>query len=49
MGRSRSNLGDIRRATRRQRCAIYTRVSTVHGLDMEFKSLDAQRGACYAL
>ncbi len=27
------------------RCAIYTRVSTEHGLDMEFNSLDAQREA----
>jgi site-specific DNA recombinase len=26
------------------RCAIYTRVSTEHGLDQEFNSLDAQ---CY--
>ena len=25
-----------------QRCAIYTRVSTEHGLDQEFNSLDAQ-------
>ena len=24
------------------RCAIYTRVSTEHGLDQEFNSLDAQ-------
>ena len=24
------------------RCAIYTRVSTDHGLDQEFNSLDAQ-------
>ena len=30
------------------RCAIYTRVSTEHGLDQEFNSLDAQREACEA-
>jgi site-specific DNA recombinase len=30
------------------RCAIYTRVSTDHGLDQEFNSLDAQREACEA-
>src|SRR6185503_6725800 len=27
------------------RCAIYTRVSTDHGLEQEFNSLDAQREA----
>jgi len=27
------------------RCAIYTRVSTEHGLDQEFNSLDAQYDA----
>jgi hypothetical protein len=27
------------------RCAIYTRVSTDHGLDQEFNSLDAQYDA----
>ena len=26
-----------------QRCAIYTRKSTEHGLELEFNSLDAQR------
>jgi DNA invertase Pin-like site-specific DNA recombinase len=31
-----------------QRCAIYTRKSTEHGLDQEFNSLDAQRDACEA-
>ena len=31
-----------------RRCAIYTRVSTDHGLDQEFNSLDAQREACEA-
>ena len=30
------------------RCAIYTRVSTEHGLDQDFNSLDAQREACEA-
>ena len=30
------------------RCAIYTRKSTEHGLDLEFNSLDAQREACEA-
>jgi site-specific DNA recombinase len=30
------------------RCAIYTRVSTEHGLDQDFNSLDAQREACGA-
>jgi site-specific DNA recombinase len=31
-----------------QRCAIYTRKSTEHGLEQEFNSLDAQREACEA-
>jgi DNA invertase Pin-like site-specific DNA recombinase len=31
-----------------QRCAIYTRKSTEHSLDLEFNSLDAQREACEA-
>src|SRR5262249_47439655 len=30
------------------RCAIYTRKSTEHNLDVEFNSLDAQREACEA-
>jgi DNA invertase Pin-like site-specific DNA recombinase len=30
------------------RCAVYTRKSTEHNLDMEFNSLDAQREACEA-
>jgi site-specific DNA recombinase len=30
------------------RCAIYTRKSTEHNLDLEFNSLDAQRDACEA-
>jgi site-specific DNA recombinase len=38
------------KATERKllRCAIYTRKSTEHNLDLEFKSLDAQREACEA-
>jgi hypothetical protein len=32
-----------------QRCAIYTRKSTEHNLDLEFNSLDAQREACEAI
>jgi len=28
------------------RCAIYTRKSTEHNLDLEFNSLHAQREAC---
>ncbi len=28
------------------RCAVYTRKSTEHNLDLEFNSLDAQREAC---
>src|SRR3954464_9752914 len=31
-----------------QRCAIYTRVSTEHGLEQDFNSLDAQREASEA-
>jgi site-specific DNA recombinase len=31
-----------------QRCAIYTRKSTEHNLDLAFNSLDAQREACAA-
>jgi site-specific DNA recombinase len=31
-----------------QRCAIYTRKSTEHNLDLSFNSLDAQREACEA-
>jgi site-specific DNA recombinase len=33
---------------RQFRCAIYTRKSTEHNLDLEFNSLDAQREACEA-
>ena len=35
-------------APRIVRCAIYTRKSTEHNLDLEFNSLDAQREACEA-
>jgi site-specific DNA recombinase len=31
------------------RCAIYTRVSTEHGLDQEFNSLDAQYDAASSI
>ena len=31
-----------------KRCAVYTRVSTDHGLEQDFNSLDAQREACVA-
>ena len=32
----------------KKRCAIYTRKSTDHNLDLAFNSLDAQREACEA-
>jgi site-specific DNA recombinase len=35
-------------ARKMMRCAIYTRKSTEHNLDLEFNSLDAQREACEA-
>lgn len=35
-------------ASRKLRCAVYTRKSTEEGLEMEFNSLDAQREACEA-
>ncbi|MCX7309512.1 MAG: recombinase family protein [Afipia sp.] len=35
-------------AQKQFRCAIYTRKSTEHGLELEFNSLDAQREACEA-
>jgi DNA invertase Pin-like site-specific DNA recombinase len=37
-----------KRATRKSRCAIYTRKSTDEGLEKDFNSLDAQREACTA-
>jgi site-specific DNA recombinase len=36
------------RSKKQFRCAIYTRKSTEHNLDLEFNSLDAQREACEA-
>ena len=35
-------------ATRRRRCAVYTRKSSEEGLEQDFNSLDAQREACEA-
>ena len=35
-------------ATRKVRCAVYTRKSSEEGLEQEFNSLDAQREACEA-
>jgi site-specific DNA recombinase len=35
-------------ATKKVRCAIYTRVSTEAGLDQDFNSLDAQYDAAQA-
>src|SRR5690242_17745160 len=37
-----------RKPEKELRCAIYTRKSTEHGLELEFNSLDAQREACEA-
>src|SRR5580692_13100592 len=37
-----------RAAPKPLRCAIYTRKSTEHNLDLTFNSLDAQREACEA-
>ena len=37
-----------RQPVRALRCAIYTRVSTEHGLEQEFNSLDSQREASEA-
>ena len=34
--------------TKPVRCAIYTRVSTEHGLEQDFNSLDAQHDAAQA-
>jgi len=34
--------------TKSVRCAIYTRVSTDHGLEQDFNSLDAQHDAAQA-
>ena len=38
----------VSNAPKTLRCAIYTRKSTEHGLELEFNSLDAQREACEA-
>ena len=38
----------VSKQTKAVRCAIYTRKSTEHGLELEFNSLDAQREACEA-
>jgi DNA invertase Pin-like site-specific DNA recombinase len=38
----------IKPATRKLRCAVYTRKSSEEGLEQEFNSLDAQREACDA-
>jgi len=38
----------VTRGTRPVRCAIYTRVSTDHGLEQDFNSLDAQHDAAQA-
>ena len=52
MPRDVQNTTGVRRneasALKPQRCAIYTRKSTEHNLDMAFNSLDAQREACEA-
>jgi site-specific DNA recombinase len=40
--------GTEKQARKLLRCAIYTRKSTEHNLDLEFNSLDAQREACEA-
>lgn len=40
--------GSARPATRKVRCAVYTRKSSEEGLDMDFNSLDAQRESCEA-
>ena len=40
--------GSKAHALKLQRCAIYTRKSTEHNLDLAFNSLDAQREACEA-
>jgi DNA invertase Pin-like site-specific DNA recombinase len=38
----------MKKEVKRLRCAIYTRVSTEHGLEQDFNSLDAQREAAEA-
>jgi site-specific DNA recombinase len=46
--RRRTNAAASSAKSRALRCAIYTRVSTDHGLEQDFNSLDAQREACAA-
>ena len=48
MKRDAKQVSAISAATRKLRCAVYTRKSSEEGLDMEFNSLDAQREACEA-
>jgi len=43
--RVRTNVNSSRFSPKALRCAIYTRVSTEHGLEQDFNSLDAQREA----
>lgn len=44
----RGRTASLRTPGKTLRCAIYTRKSTEHGLELEFNSLDAQREACEA-
>src|SRR6266567_8593540 len=47
-GRHRTRWAPMASEPKPLRCAIYTRKSTEHGLELEFNSLDAQRDACEA-
>src|ERR1700730_1218359 len=47
-GRQRNRWTPMAGEPKLLRCAIYTRKSTEHGLELEFNSLDAQRDACEA-
>src|SRR5712664_2613174 len=47
-GQHRTRRAPMAGSTKLLRCAIYTRKSTEHGLELEFNSLDAQRDACEA-
>src|SRR5450755_721824 len=47
-GRHRLRTAPMPSNPKHLRCAIYTRKSTEHGLELEFNSLDAQREACEA-
>ncbi|MFM7610929.1 MAG: hypothetical protein ACKO9A_18920 [Alphaproteobacteria bacterium] len=42
MKRDAKQVSAISAATRKLRCAVYTRKSSEEGLDMEFNSLDAE-------